>query len=93
MPWNTHFTPERVRWAASERWHANQEGAFLEDGRYELRVPCPDDRELIRDIMEYGSDCEVIGPEALGTRVAAEFAAGLARCGTRCERDHRRSRG
>jgi predicted DNA-binding transcriptional regulator YafY len=76
------FTPERARWVASERWHADQEGAFLADGRYELRVPYADDRELIMDVMKYGSDCEVIGPEAFRARVAAEFAAGLARYGT-----------
>ena len=30
------------------------------------------------DIMKYGSECEVIEPEALKARVAAEFEAGLA---------------
>jgi len=73
------FTPERARWVASERWHRNQEGKFLDDGSYELRVPYADDRELIMDIMKYGSDCEVIEPEALKARVAAEFELGLAR--------------
>jgi len=29
--------------------------------------------------MKYGSDCEVIEPEALKERVAAEFESGLAR--------------
>ena len=76
------FTPGRARWVASEGWHADQEGALLANGRYELHVPYTDDRELIMDIMKYGSDCEVIGPEALRARVAAEFAAGLARYGT-----------
>ena len=74
-----HFTPERARWVAAERWHRNQEGKFLEDGSYELRVPYADDRELIMDIMKYGSDCEVIEPEALKERVAAEFESGLSR--------------
>ena len=74
-----HFTPERARWVAAERWHRNQEGKFLEDGSYELRVPYADDRELIMDIMKYGNDCEVIEPEALKARVVSEFKAGLAR--------------
>lgn len=73
------FTPQRARWVASERWHRNQAGKFLEDGRYELRVPYADDRELIMDILKYGSDCEVIEPESLKARVVAELAAGLAR--------------
>jgi predicted DNA-binding transcriptional regulator YafY len=56
------FTPERARWVASERWHPKQEGKFLDDGSYELRVPYADNRELIMDIMKYGSDCQVIEP-------------------------------
>ena len=77
------FTPERARRVASERWHGNQEGAFLADGRYELRVPYTDDRERIMDIMQYGGDCELVALEALRARVAPEFAAGLARYGSR----------
>ena len=77
------FTPERARWVAFERWHGNQEGAFLADGRYELRVPYTDDRERIMDIMQYGGDCELVALEALRARVAPEFAAGLARYGSR----------
>lgn len=73
------FTPERARWVAAERWHRKQEGSFLADGSYELRVPYADDRELIMDIMKYGGDCQVIGPEALRERVAAEFESALAR--------------
>ena len=42
-------------------------------------MPYADDRELIMDIMKYGSDCEVIEPEALKGRVVAELEAGLAR--------------
>ena len=30
------FSPERSRWVASERWHPEQKGRYLEDGRYEL---------------------------------------------------------
>ncbi len=73
------FTPERARWVAAERWHGNQEGGFLADGRYELRAPYTDDRERIMDVMKYGGDRALIAPEALTARVAAEFAAGLAR--------------
>ena len=71
------FTPERARWVASERWHRTQEGRLLEDGSYELRVPYADDRELIMDIMKYGSDCQVLAPEALRQRIAKEFRRAL----------------
>ncbi len=73
------FTPERARWVASERWHPKQKGKPLKDGGFELRVPYADDRELIMDIMKYAGDCEVIEPESLRNRVAAEFENALAR--------------
>ena len=71
------FTPERARWVASERWHRNQKGKFLDDGSYELRVPYADDRELIMDILKYGGDCTVIEPAGLRARVAEELRRGL----------------
>ncbi|MBI2313184.1 MAG: WYL domain-containing protein [Betaproteobacteria bacterium] len=48
------FTPERARWVAEETWHPAQNGRFLEDGRFELRIPYSDDPELIMDILKYG---------------------------------------
>ena len=71
------FTPERARWVASERWHPRQESRLLDDGSYELRVPYADDRELIMDILKYGSDCEVVEPAALQARVAEELRRAL----------------
>ena len=71
------FTPERARWVASERWHPKQEGRLLDDGSYELRVPYADDRELIMDILKYGSDCQVVEPAALQARVAEELRRAL----------------
>lgn len=73
VTWATlRFTPERARWVASERWHPRQEGKLLKDGSFELKVPYADDRELIMDIMKYGGDCKVVGPQPLIARVAAE---------------------
>src|SRR5690606_30680356 len=37
------FSAERARWVADERWHPQQAGQYLTDGRYELRVPYRDD--------------------------------------------------
>ncbi len=59
------FTPERARWVAEERWHPEQQGEWLPDGRYELRLPYGDPRELIMDILKYGAEVEVAGPEEL----------------------------
>ena len=74
VTWATlRFTPERARWVASERWHPQQQGRVLDDGSYELRVPYADDRELLMDVLKYGGDCTVVGPQALRARVEGEL--------------------
>jgi len=72
------FTPERARWVAAEKWHPYQEGRLLKDGFYELRVPYADDREIIMDILKYGSECEVIEPQDLTNRVKQQLKQALA---------------
>ena len=59
------FSKERARWVADERWHPQQSGQYLTDGRFELRIPYRDDRELIMDILRHGVAVEVISPESL----------------------------
>jgi predicted DNA-binding transcriptional regulator YafY len=63
------FTPERSRWVSSEYWHPKQKSRFLPDGSYELSVPYSDDRELVMDIMKYGAEVLVIGPDELKEKV------------------------
>jgi len=48
------FSRERARWVADERWHPEQTGQYLTDGRYELSIPYRDPRELIMDILRHG---------------------------------------
>lgn len=64
------FSVKLARWVASERWHPDQVGRLLDDGRYELNLPYAEDTELVMDILRYGADCEVLGPEGLRQRVA-----------------------
>lgn len=59
------FTAYRARWVADEVWHPQQCSRWLPDGRYELRVPYSDERELLMDILKYGPDVEVAGPPEL----------------------------
>lgn len=59
------FTAERSRWVADERWHPEQVGRFLADGRYELTVPYSDERELVGEILRHGADVEVVEPAFL----------------------------
>jgi len=60
-----HFSPERARWVADERWHPQQVGQFLTDGTYELRIPYRDEHELVMDILRHGGDVRVIAPKTL----------------------------
>jgi proteasome accessory factor C len=59
------FSKECARWVADERWHPEQNGQYLVDGRYELRIPYREDKELIMDILRHGAAVEVISPDAL----------------------------
>ena len=66
------FTPEMARWVAEENWHPDQEGAFLQDGSWLLKVPFSGARELIMDVMRYGAEVEVLAPDFLRDAVADE---------------------
>ncbi|MUV13419.1 helix-turn-helix transcriptional regulator [Noviluteimonas gilva] len=59
------FSPKAARWVADERWHSQQQGRFLPDGRYELKLPYSNSRELLMDVLHYGSDAEIVDPPAL----------------------------
>lgn len=73
--WATlRFSAARARWVAGERWHPQQQGRLLDDGRYELKLPYTQDPELLMDILKHGADCEVLAPKALRDRVRAEVA-------------------
>jgi predicted DNA-binding transcriptional regulator YafY len=79
VEWATlHFTAERARWVADERWHSKQKGKFLKDGTYELKVPYSDHRELIMDILKHGQYVTVAGPESLRQIVAETLRASIA---------------
>ena len=73
------FSPERARWVSEEAWHPRQEGRFLPDGTYELRLPYGDPRELLMDILRHGAEVEVTAPEALRRAVADELARAASR--------------
>ena len=73
------FAATRARWVAHERWHSEQRGQFEFDGSYLMQIPFSDPRELIMDILRYGSDVEVVRPEALRKQVMAELAQSMER--------------
>jgi predicted DNA-binding transcriptional regulator YafY len=71
------FSAKAARWVADERWHSRQQGRFLPDGRYELKIPYSAGRELLMDVLHYGADAEIVEPE--GLRAQARTLLDLAR--------------
>ncbi|MEF7613492.1 WYL domain-containing protein [Aquincola sp. MAHUQ-54] len=71
------FSAERARWVAAETWHPHQEGRFEADGRYVLRLPYADPRELVMDILRHVPEVEVLAPRALRDEVIEKLRGGL----------------
>jgi len=73
------FSPERARWVAAETWHPKQGGRFDADGRWLLRLPYADARELVMDILRHVPEVEVLGPAGLRQVVAEKLRSALGR--------------
>ena len=69
-----NFSPHRARWVADEQWHPQQQGTWLDDGRYQLRIPFNKHEELLMDILKHGAEVEVVEPGFLVQAVQAEIA-------------------
>ncbi|MGA9422878.1 MAG: YafY family protein [Rhodanobacteraceae bacterium] len=75
--WATiRFSSHAARWVADEHWHPSQQGHWLADGSYELKLPYSNSRELLMDLLKYGPDAEVIAPVSL--REEMKILLGLA---------------
>jgi predicted DNA-binding transcriptional regulator YafY len=68
------FSPVAARWVAAESWHPSQKAGYDADGFYSLELPYSDDRELLRDILKYGPDVEVLGPKGLRRKIKEALA-------------------
>ena len=73
------FSAERARWVSAETWHPKQQGRFDTEGRYLLRLPYADPRELVMDILRHVPEVEVLGPARLREAVDEKLRATLAR--------------
>lgn len=73
------FSERAARWVAEETWHPQQQGEFLPDGRYRLRLPLHRNEELVRDVLAHGAEVEVVGPAELRAQVQAQLRDALAR--------------
>jgi len=65
------FSIERARWVSLETWHAEQESWFDEAGRYHLRFPYSDPREVSMDILRHVPEVTIVAPDALRSSVLA----------------------
>jgi proteasome accessory factor C len=66
------FSPEMARWVSEEVWHPDQRGTLEADGSWRLTLPFSSARELIMDVLRYGSEVEVLAPDFLREAVASE---------------------
>ncbi|TXH76081.1 MAG: YafY family transcriptional regulator [Lysobacteraceae bacterium] len=72
------FSAKAARWVADEHWHSQQQGRHLSDGRYELKLPYSAPRELLMDVLHYGSDAEIIEPQSLREQMRAMLSLAVA---------------
>ena len=72
------FAESAAQWIANEEWHPDQKSRWLEDGRYELRVPYGDPTELLMDILRHGDSVVVTADAALAAAVKQRLASALA---------------
>jgi predicted DNA-binding transcriptional regulator YafY len=63
------FSSQAARWVSAQQWHPEQRAHIGQDGSYLLEVPYADDRELLMEVLKFGSDVEVLEPRALRRRV------------------------
>lgn len=71
------FSAGRSQWFRHESWHPQQVGTLYVDGRYTLKVPYSDERELLGDIMRFGAEVKVLGPSSLQQQLSNELTKAL----------------
>jgi len=77
--WATlHFDATAARWASREEWHPQQQGRWLDDGGYELRLPYVDATELAMDVLRQGEQVRVVSPASLVQAVKVRLAKAAA---------------
>lgn len=78
------FTPRQARWIRERRWHSTAHVEGLLEGGCVLRLRVAGRGELVRWVMQFGAEAEVLAPAGLRRAVAAEAprcAEGVSRSG------------
>ncbi len=73
------FDAGPAHWVASETWHPEQKVRWLDDGRYELRLPYADGTRLAMDVLRYAGQVEVVADAQLRDAVRARLVGALER--------------
>lgn len=73
------FSANAAKWVADEQWHPKQQSRTLTSGDYELIVPYSETPELLRDILKFGPEVEVLSPAPLRAAVAEKLAEAAAK--------------
>ena len=71
------FSSQRARWVKNEIWHADQEAWFDNAGRYHLRFPFSDPREVTMDVLRHLPEVSIVAPESLKVRVTEMLETAL----------------
>ena len=73
------FDRQAAQWASREEWHPSQQGRWLADGQFEMRLPYVDETELVMDVLRQGDQVRVLEPADLAQRVQQRLLAAAAR--------------
>jgi predicted DNA-binding transcriptional regulator YafY len=71
------FAPRQARWIRERRWHRSarvQEGL---DGSLVLKLTIAETSEIVRWVLQFGSEAEVLEPPSLRAAVAEQLRASL----------------
>ena len=71
------FSPTAAQWVSREEWHPQQKTCWLDDGRFEMRVPYVNETELAMDVLRHGGNVCVKAPKALVAAVNEQLRAAL----------------
>lgn len=71
------FDPSAAPWVKDVQWHRDQIQVIEPGGHIRLRFPYADQRELVRDLLRFSGEVEVLSPPELRHGVIAAMTAGL----------------
>lgn len=67
------FNPNVSQWVSEMIWHAAQDTCVNSNGSMTLKFPVADFREIVHEILKYGSNAEVISPIKLRELIKEEI--------------------